>query len=155
MPESTATATTAIQTRPCHKITRTGTQSKAGSDPTTENCYPHREISFCRCHWSIWGENWFSQVEKLDEPNLYSQHFEDQKSVPREVKSLTDSIISNAETNGYVPIKKSFVEEVKSIQAWPFGIITNFPAFPGTPEVLEMDVREVVLSICRLAQLTP
>ena len=30
----------------------------------------------------------------------------------REVKSLADSIISNAETNGYIPIKRSFVEEV-------------------------------------------
>jgi chemotaxis protein histidine kinase CheA len=41
------------------------------------------------------------------------EHFDDQKLVPREVKSLTDSIISNAETNGYVPIKKSFVEEAR------------------------------------------
>ena len=34
----------------------------------------------------------------------------------REIKSLADSIIANAETNGFIPIKKSFVEEVSNIK---------------------------------------
>lgn len=38
--------------------------------------------------------------------------YDDQKMGTREVKSLADSIICNAETNGYIPIKRSFVEEV-------------------------------------------
>lgn len=39
------------------------------------------------------------------------KQLDDQKP-PREVKSLADSIIASAESNGYVPIKRSFVEEV-------------------------------------------
>ena len=35
--------------------------------------------------------------------------------IHKEVKSLADSIICNAETHGFVPIKRSFVEEVSSI----------------------------------------
>jgi hypothetical protein len=43
---------------------------------------------------------------------ILQKSYDDQKMGTREVKSLADSIISNAETNGYIPIKRSFVEEV-------------------------------------------
>lgn len=42
----------------------------------------------------------------------FQKNYDEQKMNTREVKSLADSIICNAETNGYVPIKRSFVEEV-------------------------------------------
>lgn len=38
-----------------------------------------------------------------------------QKHEEPEVKSFADSIISNAEKNGFIPIKRSFVEEVKRL----------------------------------------
>lgn len=46
--------------------------------------------------------------------NSFQQFGDDQRMMTREVKSFTDSIISNAETNGFTPIKRSFVEEVSN-----------------------------------------
>lgn len=50
---------------------------------------------------------------------LIQNHNIDQK---REIKSFADCIISNAENNGFVPVKRSFVEEVSDMVKWKFDM---------------------------------
>jgi hypothetical protein len=77
------------------------------------------------------------------------QHFDDQKIVTREVKSLADSIISNAESNGYIPVKRSFVEEVNDRASTVFmksKVVTahhtdcSLSRLLGPSKVFEVDV---------------
>lgn len=65
----------------------------------------------------FWPE-WFKKFECCSNQNpffsiQYKKSSDDLSMATREVKSFTDSIISNAETNGFQPIKRSFVEEAR------------------------------------------
>lgn len=73
--------------------------------------------------------------------SIQTQNFENREP-KREIKSLADSIISNAENNGFVPIKKSFVEEVTNCNFHKKNIKFHFTLSAGSSKICQMGINQ-------------